>query len=325
MGPELTTGAVRVASQMVDNAVAVSAGRFHSLALRSDGTVAGFGDNYLGKALGEKEADPLAASGTVRIDGVVLTGITQVAAAWYGSLALNADGKVAKWGQNLVPEKLANVTAVAADRYKSWALMRDGTIAGWVSDPTRQGYGELFSVDGISNAVAFAVGPGTYFTLGTALLRDGTVASWGRKFEDSNGNAPEGLSNVVAVAAGGSHSLALRSDGTVVGWGWNQSGEATGVPTTGRPNLANFSSGAVHLNRELLTNVISIAAGHGYSMALKQDGTVVAWGKMGDSQRLATVPEGLSNVVAIAAGAEDFCLAITTNKVVAERFMPAKP
>ena len=45
-------------------------------------------------------------------------------------------------------------------------------------------------------------------------------------------------------------------------------------------------------------------------LALKKDGTVVAWGVM--DGKPAVVPEGLSNVVAIAAG-HNFCLAIATN------------
>jgi alpha-tubulin suppressor-like RCC1 family protein len=52
-------------------------------------------------------------------------------------------------------------------------------------------------------------------------------------------------------------------------------------------------------------------------MALKTDGTVVAWGENGFHQT--DVPAGLSNVVAIAAG-ENFGLAITTNRAVAEKF-----
>src|SRR5438876_446604 len=45
---------------------------------------------------------------------------------------------------------------------------------------------------------------------------------------------------------------------------------------------------------------VKVAAGYGHNLALKQDGTVVAWGYYGSSR--ATVPEGLSNVVSIAAG-----------------------
>ncbi len=73
------------------------------------------------------------------------------------------------------------------------------------------------------------------------------------------------------------------------------------------------------IDGQVLSNVTSIAAGHGYSMALKRDGTIVTWGRMVNGLYPATVPVGLSNVVAIAAG-DNFCLAITTNSAVAERF-----
>jgi alpha-tubulin suppressor-like RCC1 family protein len=67
-----------------------------------------------------------------------------------------------------------------------------------------------------------------------------------------------GLSGVLAIAAGYSHSLALKSHGTVVGWGRDNAGQAT--PPDG-------------LNR-----VVAIAAGAYHSLALKSDGTVVGWG-----------------------------------------------
>ena len=91
---------------------------------------------------------------------------------------------------------------------------------------------------------------------------------------------PAGLTNVVAIAAGAFHSLALRYDGTVMAWGDNSAGQ-TNVP----PGL---------------NNVVAVAAGGFNSLALKSDGSVVAWGY--DSSGQASVPAGLTNVVAIAAG-----------------------
>ena len=73
------------------------------------------------------------------------------------------------------------------------------------------------------------------------------------------------------------------------------------------------------LDGQVLSNVVSVAANDGYSMALKNDGTVVAWGKMVNNFYPATVPDELSGVVAIAVG-ENFCLAITTNAAVAKIF-----
>ncbi|MFN9113533.1 MAG: choice-of-anchor D domain-containing protein, partial [Bacteroidota bacterium] len=112
-----------------------------------------------------------------------------------------------------------------------------------------------------------------------ALKSDGTVVAWGRNTE-GQATVPAGLSGVMAVAAGAYHSLALKADGTVVMWGDDNHG-AYAVPAG-------------------LTNVKQIATGYDHSLALKQDGTVVAWGYNFDGQ--ATVPSGLSNVIAIAAG-----------------------
>jgi alpha-tubulin suppressor-like RCC1 family protein len=58
-----------------------------------------------------------------------------------------------------------------------------------------------------------------------------------------------------------------------------------------------------------LHNVLAIAAGGQTSVALKADGTVVAWGL--DNYGQATVPVGLNNVTAISAG-HQFCLALTS-------------
>src|SRR5947207_1923734 len=96
-------------------------------------------------------------------------------------------------------------------------------------------------------------------------LRAGTVIGWGQS------TVPAGLNNVVAIAAGGDHSLALKRNGTVVAWGWNGGGQST-VPAG-------------------LNNVVAIAAGRNHSLALKGDGTVVAWGWNVEGQ--STVPAGL--------------------------------
>ena len=88
------------------------------------------------------------------------------------------------------------------------------------------------------------------------------------------------------MAAGRYHNLALRNDGTVVGWGYNNSSQTT-IPST-------------------LNDVVSIAAGGDYSMALRRDGTVVAWGSG------PPIPAGLINVVAMATKGEH-SLAVVNN------------
>lgn len=117
-----------------------------------------------------------------------------------------------------------------------------------------------------------------------ALKSDGTVVAWG---DDSDGQSsvPSGLSNVIAIAANQTHSLAATSEGKVVAWGCGRAMYNLGQCTV--------PSG--------LSNVIAVAAGAYHSLALRSDGTVVAWGAntQGGSN---TVPGGLSGVVAIATG-----------------------
>ena len=97
------------------------------------------------------------------------------------------------------------------------------------------------------------------------------VASWG---DTNNGLAtlPASLTNVIAIAAGYDHDLALKPDGTVVAWG----------------NISPFLP--------FFTDVMAIAAGYQQSWGLKTNGTVLAWGNSISSSSAVA-----SNVVAISA------------------------
>lgn len=105
------------------------------------------------------------------------------------------------------------------------------------------------------------------------------VIGWGHNLFGQR-DVPSGLSNVVAIAAGGSHNLALTADGRVAAWGLNNTGQSAVPPG--------------------LTAVVAIDAGANHSLALTSDGRVVAWGD--NSYGKTNVPSELSNVVAIAAG-----------------------
>lgn len=83
------------------------------------------------------------------------------------------------------------------------------------------------------------------------------VVAWGDNTYGQT-NVPADLTNIVAIAAGRTHHLALRRDGTVRAWGANTAGE-TLVPAG-------------------LTNVVAIAAGDTHSVALTASGKVVVWG-----------------------------------------------
>ena len=112
-----------------------------------------------------------------------------------------------------------------------------------------------------------------------------SVRGWG---DNAYGltNVPAGLSNVVSIAAGQAHVLALKSDGTIATWGDNTYGQRT-VP------VAQLNSAT---NR-----VVAIAAGAFHSLALRSDGAVFAWGQNGGGQTNVPVA-AKSGVIAIADG-----------------------
>lgn len=112
-------------------------------------------------------------------------------------------------------------------------------------------------VSDVSGSTASAV------TFVTVVYNAAHVFGWGSNL-DGESTVPAGLTNVVSVAAGREHGLALQGDGTVVKWG---GGFAGSVPVD-------------------LTDVVAISAGGWSSLALKRDGTVVGWGRLAPPRRV---------------------------------------
>jgi alpha-tubulin suppressor-like RCC1 family protein len=124
-------------------------------------------------------------------------------------------------------------------------------------------------------------------------------------------------SDVVQVAAGRTHNLALRSDGTVWAWGLNDHGALGDGTTTDRLTPVQARG---------LTGVITqVAAGEDFSLALRSDGTVWAWGRndrgqlgRGTTSSGELVPARvavLNRVTKISAG-RDFALALRSDGIV---------
>jgi alpha-tubulin suppressor-like RCC1 family protein len=129
----------------------------------------------------------------------------------------------------------------------------------------------------------------------------GSMVAWGDNYWGQM-NVPAPNSAFVAVAAGGLHSLGLRSDGTIVAWGCSSPFDH------GQCNVPTPNSGFV-----------AVAAGDLHSLAIKSDGSIVAWGDNDYGQtnlksdgsivawgynyyRQTTVPAPNSDFVALAGG-----------------------
>src|SRR5262245_51303549 len=109
-------------------------------------------------------------------------------------------------------------------------------------------------------------------------LAQGEIVSWGQLVTPWQGE----LSGLLDVEAGYEHVLALRSNGTLVPWGSNGSGQCNVPP----PNTA----------------FVAMEAGAAHSLGLKSDGSIVAWG--GNDRGQCNVPAPNSGFVAVAAGAD---------------------
>lgn len=225
----------------ISNAIAASAGFQHSLVARLDGTAWAWGRNYYGQlGIGSSVGFVNTPTQVSR-----LTGVSDVSAGMYFSMALKSDGTVWTWGYN---------------------------DCGQLGNGTTVGTNAPIQVSGLTGARAISAG--MYHSL--ALLTNGTVWAWGYNYYGQLGignnvstNRPVqvvGLSNVTAISAGSSHSMALKSDGTVWTWGYNGSGQL------GNGNNINTNRPGQVVN---LTNVFAIAAGGSSSFALERlDGIV---------------------------------------------------
>ena len=129
----------------------------------------------------------------------------------------------------------------------------------------------------VNQAVTISAGWG--YSLGIAP--DGSLIDWG----NDPGTPPPGLTGLLAVAASHEHSLALKGDGTIAVWGDPGRGWAYTPVPDGLTNVAAISANGDEDGEQ--------------SLVLNHDGTVVAWGNV------SSVPDDLSNVVAVAAGTWD--------------------
>lgn len=139
----------------MSNVVAIAAGSYHALAIKSDGTVAGWGYN---------------ADGEIDVPSS-LSNVVAIAGGWNQSVALKSNGQVVGWGQTTIPASLSNVVAIACGLFHNLALRADGTVVGWGFDYD----GSISGIAALTNVVAIAAGG--YHSL--AITSEGAVTAFG--------------------------------------------------------------------------------------------------------------------------------------------------
>jgi len=276
------------------NVVAVAAGISQSLALRSDGTVWAWGGNQYGElGIGTTSTDQLT---PVQVRG--LTGVTKISAGGLFSLALRSDGTVWAWGDNAQGE-LGNGTTANSD-----VPVR---VPG-LSQVTRIDAGYYCSL-AVSTGIGGATPVWTWGGNDAGDLGDGTLTDRHTPEQVTGIGAPA----VTGLAIGNGYALALGSDGSVWAWGadtWGQLGNAPQSAAVTCPILT-IAPGS---------GITQLASGVDHVLALRANGTVLAWGRdyygeLGDGNSAPAVGPvqvaGLSGASQVSAGWE-FSLALYT-------------
>jgi probable HAF family extracellular repeat protein len=302
-----TTNTAPVAVTGLSGVSAVAAGFAHFLALESDGTVWAWGDDETGE-LGNGTTSLIPTNTPVQVSN--LSGVEAIAGSGYSSFALRSDGTVWAWGDNgdghlgnntttgsTTPVEVINasstplsgVVAISGGYGHALALQSQANAESWgynsdaeLGNGTTTNSSTPIPVSNLTGLVAVSAGKDSTGAHGLALRSDGTVWAWGNNSAGQLGNGTttnsstpvqvSNLTGVVAIAAGVDHSLALRSDGTVWAWGFNYAGQLGNGTTTDSDTPVQVSTSTG------LTGVIAIAAGYNHSLAVKNDGTVWAWG-----------------------------------------------
>ena len=194
----------------------VATGNYHTMGLRSDGSIAAWGMCDVGQC-----DVPLPNSG-----------YTVISAGDSHSLALR-QGSIVAWGSNesgqlYVPEPNTGYVQIAAGALHNLALRANGTIEGWGYTP----WGDVMPP--VPNSGWVAIAAGGFYSMG--LKADGSVHRWG-----CNGACPGPSPNTgfVAIATHLDHSLAVRADGSILAWGSNPHGQLdVPAPNTGFVSVA---------------------------------------------------------------------------------------
>lgn len=286
--------------------VAISAGYNHAMALSSDGEVYTWGSDNNGQ-LGNGDTSSANVTVPTKITVDVTKKAVAIAAGYSFSLALLSDGSVYAWGLNdkgqlgteksmtptTTPTVIAGlqVTAIAAGENNAAAIGHDGLIWSWGGNAGGQtdamSTSPQLPTQYVANTTYFAkqvaisnthvsittlagqvLGKGSYANgcLGTGETKNETAKSF------KTATFAEGIL-IGQIAAGGSHMLALDSNGALYTWGKNASGQLGNGNTTDT-NLPAQVTPAL----ESGDKIVAIAAGIDNTAVIDSSGFIWTWG-----------------------------------------------
>ena len=245
-----------------DGVKIVAAGQNHTVALKNDGTLWAWGRNYNGQ-LGDGTGGVLPLTEANNKSIPVQIGADYwiaVAAGDYHTVAIKNNGTLWAWGKNNSGQ-LGDNTIGSTTNDKNSPVQESSKDTNWIA--------------------VSACGDYT-----AAIKNNGTLWAWGNngygQLGDNSTSSSSNPKQVVtdkkwsALSVGFGHIVAIDTDGNLWAWGWNGQGQL-GCETSGDKStpvkVVNSDPGKTQFG-----NVKTVFAGTHHTVAIKNDGTLWAWG-----------------------------------------------
>ena len=225
-----------------------SAGNFHSIAVRTNGTLWAWGNGSWGR-MGDSSTDNKLSPVSV-VGG--FTDWCQVSAGNYHSAAVRTNGTLWAWGFNGFGGLGDNTTV-----NKSSPV----SVVGGFTDWCQASAGNYHSAAVRTNGTLWAWGNN-----GRGQLGDNTIVH-----KSSPVSVVGGFTDWCQASVGRYHSVAVRTNGTIWAWGNNACGEL------GDNTIVNKSSPISVVGG--FTDWCQVSAGRCHSAAIRTNGTIWAWGR----------------------------------------------
>jgi len=275
----------------------VGTGAEHTLALTTDGTLYSWGGNVVGQ-LGTGDTLDRATPYLIGVPGEW----AQVSVGAYHNLAVKKNGSMWSWGSRYdgalgdataggwwpTPQQIGGTSDwkyVSAGVKHSLAVRNNGELWAWGTGTNGQlGLGSGITLRYVPTRVGTAtnwasVSAGTDHSLGVTV--DGSLYAWGDRYRGQIGEGNIALNNPIwsplkldgsgftAVSAGEYTSYAIRSDGSLWGWGYNNTNLINSYTTWGVTTPARMGTAS---------DWAAVDAGNGFTVAAKANGSVWTWG-----------------------------------------------
>ena len=262
--PTQTPTSVSPPSIVANNFFKISLGYYHTLALKNDGSFWVWGSNTYGQ-LGDGTMTTYDDEWNI-IDNndkstpkKIMDDVAQISAGDFHTMAIKNDGSLWVWGDNV------------------YGQLGDGTTE-YRHTPTK-----------IMDDVA-QVSAGAFHTL--AIKNNGSLWAWGYNYYGQLGDGttedkstPKKIMDDVAqISAGGGHTMAIKSDGSLWAWGYNWNGQLGDGTITTDDEWNTIENNDKLKPKKIMADVTQVSAGWYHTLAVKNDGSLWAWGANGGGQ-----------------------------------------